>query len=68
MNLNDLKRKHNALLIEGQEAYAKVTVLFEEVKALQDRIAKIEGDDYDPIPVIFGSGFNIYEDGEQIEA
>jgi len=68
MNLNDLKRKHNALLIEGQEAYSRVSALFEEVKELQDRIAKIEGDDYDPIPVIFGDGFHIYEDGEQIEA
>jgi len=64
MKLNDLKRKHNTLLIEGQEAYSKVNALFEEVKALQDRIAKIEGDDYDPIPLIFGSGFNIYEDDE----
>jgi hypothetical protein len=67
MNLNDLKRKHNAMLIEGQAAYAKVTELYEAVRALQKQIEAIEGDDYDPIPVIFGSGFYIHEDGETIE-
>ena len=64
MKLNDLKRKHNALLIEGQEAYAKVTAMYAEVMSLQEQIKEIEGPDYDPIPVIFGSGFYIHDEDE----
>ena len=64
MKLNDLKRKHNALLIEGQEAYAKVTAMYDELMSLQEQIKEIEGPDYDPIPVIFGSGFYIHDEDE----
>ena len=64
MKLNDLKRKHNALLIEGQEAYAKVTAMYDELMSLQEQIKDIEGPDYDPIPVIFGSGFYIHDEDE----
>ena len=64
MKLNDLKRKHNALLIEGQETYAKVTAMYDELMSLQEQIKDIEGPDYDPIPVIFGSGFYIHDEDE----
>ena len=64
MKLNDLKRRHNALLKEGQAAYAQMLETHAEVISLQDRIKEIEGDDYDPIPVLFGGGFYIHEEDE----
>lgn len=67
MKLNDLKRRHNAVMIEGQEAYAKVLELYAVVNELQRVIQKYEGDDYDPIPLIFGEGFYIHEDDEDKE-
>ena len=65
MKLNDLKRKHNAILTEGQDLYAKCLSMHEELKSLQSKIQQIEGDAYDPIPLIFGGGFEIYEDDEE---
>ncbi len=62
--LNDLKREHNALLIRGQEAWAEIQTMYDTLMRLQAEIRDIEGDDYDPIPVIFGSGFHIHEDQE----
>lgn len=60
--INDLKREHNALLEQGQEAYAVVMKLHEQCLALQQQIRQAEGEDYDPIPLIFGSGFWIDPD------
>ncbi len=58
--INDLKKEHNRLLVEGIEAYAKVMDLQEKCISLQRQIKEAEGDDYDPIPLIFGEGFWIH--------
>ena len=42
---------------EGQEIYSKVMELHEKCLELQGKIQEAEGADYDPIPLIFGSGF-----------
>ena len=55
--INDLKKEHNTLLERGQELYAEVMNLHKQVLELQDRIKQAEGEEYDPIPLIFGSGF-----------
>ena len=60
--INDLKKEHNALLERGQALYAEVMDLYERCCHLQSRIKKAEGDEYDPIPLIFGSGFNVDDD------
>jgi len=60
--INDLKKLHNKYMEEGQEAYAKVTELHEKCTALQKQLMKAEGEDYDPIPLIFGDGFWIDPD------
>jgi hypothetical protein len=55
--INDLKKEHNALLKRGQETYTEVMELYEQCLALQEQIKQAEGEEYDPIPLIFGSGF-----------
>jgi hypothetical protein len=60
--INDLKKEHNALLERGQDLYAEVMDLHERCLNLQSRIKDAEGPDYDPIPLIFGSGFNLDPD------
>ena len=67
MNINDLKRKHNALLSKGQDEYAKMLETYNALMELQKRIAEIEGDEYDPIPLIFGGCLHIHADDETIE-
>jgi hypothetical protein len=39
----------------------------DEINDLRKQIEVIEGEDYDPIPLIFGGDFHIREDGEKIE-
>lgn len=60
--INDLKKKHNAILEEGQKVYEEVMKLHAQCLELQEQISKAEGPDYDPIPLIFGSGFWIDPD------
>jgi hypothetical protein len=60
--INDLKKLHNKYMEEGQKLYAKVTELHEKCMALQKQLIEAEGDDYDPIPLIFGDGFWIDPD------
>lgn len=55
--INDLKKKHNALQTQGQEAYARVLELHAKCTEIQRILEKVEGEDYDPIPLIFGDGF-----------
>ena len=57
--INDLKKIHNRLLEDGQALYAQITQMSEELLRLQKKIEEAEGDDYDPIPLIFGAGFHI---------
>ncbi|MEY4719609.1 MAG: hypothetical protein RL563_2227 [Pseudomonadota bacterium] len=64
MKLNDLKRLHNALLTEGQQKYEEVSALYKRLIDLQKQIEEIEGENYDPIPLIFGDGFYIDEADE----
>lgn len=68
MTLADLKRRHNSLLTEGQELYARLELMYREILRLQARIEQIEGHDYDPIPLIFGCGFNIDSRDERTPA
>ena len=65
--INDLKRKHNALLKEGQELFARIEELTPEMMAIRKTLREVEGDDYDEIPVIFGSGYWIDEDEGRLE-
>jgi hypothetical protein len=60
--INDLKKKHNEALEEGQKIYERVMVLHAKCISLQKLLQEVEGDDYDPIPLIFGSGFWIDPD------
>jgi uncharacterized coiled-coil DUF342 family protein len=60
--INDLKKLHNKYMEEGQEAYAKVTELHAKCTALQKQLMEAEGEEYDPIPLIFGDGFWIDPD------
>ena len=62
--INELKKLHNEFMKQGQEAYAQVMELYEHVNDLQRRIKAAEGEDYDPIPLIFGEGFWIDPDLE----
>jgi hypothetical protein len=64
MKLNDLKRLHNALLTEGQQKYEEVSAIYKRLIDLQKQIEEIEGENYDPIPLIFGDGFYIDEADE----
>ena len=65
--LNAIKRKHNRLLKAGQELFAELEPISAEMLALRKKIEEAEGDDYDPIPVLFGSGFWIDVEGEEAE-
>ncbi|MCF7995593.1 MAG: hypothetical protein K9L88_12215 [Chromatiaceae bacterium] len=67
MKLNDMKRKHNALLIQGQNLYASMLEKYDECVDLQRRIKAAEKEEYDPIPLMFGSGFYIDEADEHRE-
>jgi len=60
--INDLKRQHNALQDEGREVWKRVVELRDQCFALQNQIEAAEGDDYDPIPLMFGAGLWVDED------
>lgn len=55
--INDLKKLHNKYMEEGQEVYSKVMDLHAKCMDLQKQLMEAEGEDYDPIPLIFGAGF-----------
>jgi len=65
--INELKKRHNKIMEQGQELYAKVMELYEQVNELQRQIKAAEGPDYDPIPLIFGEGFWIDPDLEDAQ-
>ncbi len=60
--INDLKKEHNLAMDQGQELYAKVMELHGRCLELQKQLQQAEGEDYDPIPLIFGEGFWIDPD------
>ena len=60
--INDLKKIHNQMLEDGQALYAKILILYDQLIDLQKQIENAEGDDYDPIPLIFGAGFRLDPD------
>jgi regulator of replication initiation timing len=62
--INDLKKHHNKLLAEGQRLYAILEKINDELDAIQKQLQEAEGDDYDAVPLIFGSGFWINPDLE----
>ena len=59
--INNLKRRHNAELEKGQELYAEVLKVHKNCLDMQAEIEREEGDEYDPIPLLFGDGFWIDE-------
>lgn len=63
-HLNDLKREHNRLMDECTEMYTAVKSKAERINQIRSEVKEIEGDEYDPIPLIFGAGFDIHEDDE----
>lgn len=63
--INDLKKLHNDFMEQGQKAYAQVLELYAHCTDLQRQIREAEGDEYDPIPLIFGDGFWINPDLEE---
>ena len=65
--INAMKRKHNDLFKEGQDLMARIEAIAPVMMSLRQQIEDAEGDDYDPIPVIFGGGFWIDVDGEEAE-
>ena len=65
--INDLKKKHNALQDQGREAYAKVLSLHEQCVEIQKILQREEGEEYDAIPLIFGDGFWIDPDLEDAQ-
>lgn len=60
--LNNLKRRHNALLKEGQALWSQINEKYSVLIQLQKMIESEEGEDYDPLPLIFGDGFFIDDD------
>lgn len=60
--INNLKKEHNQLQKEGQKIYARVMELHKKCLAIQQQLIDAEGEDYDPIPLIFGDGFWIDPD------
>ena len=60
--INDLKKEHNEALEEGKKIYERVMVLHAKCISLQKLLQEVEGDEYDPIPLIFGAGFWIDPD------
>ena len=60
--INDLKKEHNRLQEKGRKIYAKAMELHEKCLAIQQQLIDAEGNDYDPIPLIFGAGFWIDPD------
>ena len=60
--INDLKRRHNALQEEGRPLLARLEEMRDECYEIQAKLSDAEGDDYDPIPLMFGAGFWIDED------
>jgi len=67
MNLNDLKRKHNSMQADARSCYKWLEDISREIEALREKIRKLEGDDFDPVPLIFGGDLHIYPDGEDRE-
>lgn len=62
--LNDTKRRHNELMEKGSELYAEVSKMCDEVRMLRIEIKEMEGEDYDPVPLIFGRGLHIHPEDE----
>lgn len=60
--LNELKRQYNELLERGTEQYAKLGEMYKTMNKLVESIKELEGDDFDGVPLLFGSGFDIEEE------
>jgi hypothetical protein len=62
--INDMKIRFNSMLEEGRELYQKCLDLADDCESLRAQIQEAEGEDYDGLPLLFGAGFEIHEDGE----
>lgn len=60
----DSQRRHNELLERGRALHKGMECLFSTVVALRKKIEEIEGENYDPLPLIFGGGYEVYEEDE----
>jgi hypothetical protein len=65
INVNDLKKQHNKILEEGKALYEELIHKYHCLIELQAQIEEIEGDEYDPVPLLFGAGFYINENEEK---
>lgn len=73
--INDLKKRYNALRKRGKyltklydilrekgmKKYAKLIELAEKCYELEAEIKAAEGDEFNPVPILFGDGFTIYD-------
>lgn len=60
--INDLKRQYNAMHEEGKEKYDSILLLRDKMVAITDTLIEEEGDEYDGVPLVFGSGYWVDED------
>ena len=60
--INDLKKEHNEIFEQGQELFEQILPIHKKILELRTQIEQAEGDEYDPIPLIFGGGFWIDPD------
>ena len=58
-----LKRRHNEMYERGRDLLNQMEALADQVHGLRTEIAALEGDDYDPIRILFAGTFWI--EGEQ---
>ena len=56
--LKFLKEEHDKLWREGNKALNMMELVFKQVMDLRKQIEKIEGDDYDPIYLLFNGTFD----------
>lgn len=66
--VNQLKRRHNKLQEVARELYAQCETIGKEINELREKIEAAEGEDYDPVPLMFGGGFHLHSDGEDAES
>jgi hypothetical protein len=62
--INDLKKRYNALRKRGMKKYAKALKLAEKCCELEDEIRDSGGDLRPSVPAIFGAAFNIDPDAD----
>lgn len=57
MNIDDMKRDHNALVIEGRDLLLRLEALAVSVNELRKLIKEADPDEYDEIRLLFDGTF-----------